>query len=33
VASLEVVLEVDRLARAEAANEIAQLSEGTKAVA
>jgi 1-deoxy-D-xylulose-5-phosphate reductoisomerase len=33
VASLDVVLEVDRLARAEAANEIAQLSEGTKAVA
>jgi 1-deoxy-D-xylulose-5-phosphate reductoisomerase len=33
VASLDVVLEVDRLARAEAAVEIARLSEGTKAVA
>jgi 1-deoxy-D-xylulose-5-phosphate reductoisomerase len=33
VANLDVVLEVDRLARAEAAVEIAQLGEGSKAVA
>jgi hypothetical protein len=33
VSSLDVVLEVDREARAAAAAEIARLTEGTKAVA